>query len=183
MDELVKSIDALSREQLALLVARVGLGAARVPVLLPGAAVSSLPLAPSVSEEDRKVRPQGVLPHVLQRGHWTAALLEVACPAARLPAPPLTSSCCSLPQVVENLAKLVEFLGKGGAAGAAGGGTSSGGAAARARADVAAELLPYLPAVAQEVLPELGGQLLSRISARFVREVFIAPRGSSMAAR
>jgi hypothetical protein len=55
MEELVKSIDALSREQLALLVARLGLSAARVPVLLPGAAVGSLPLAPVVSEEDRKV--------------------------------------------------------------------------------------------------------------------------------
>jgi hypothetical protein len=59
MDELVKSVDALSREQLALLVARLGLSAARVPVLLPGAAVGSLPLAPTVSEEDRKVRRSG----------------------------------------------------------------------------------------------------------------------------
>lgn len=56
MDELVKSIDALSREQLALLVASLGLSRARLPVLLPGAAVASLPLAPKVSEEDRRVR-------------------------------------------------------------------------------------------------------------------------------
>jgi len=63
--------------------------------------------------------------------------------------------------------KIVEFLTKGGS----GGGNPF--ASSAAGADVAAELLPYLPAVAQEVLPELGRQLVSRISARFVREVFV----------
>lgn len=129
MDELVKSIDALSREQLALLVASLGLSRARLPVLLPGAAVASLPLAPKVSEEDRRV--------------------------------------------VENLAKIVDFLTKGGSGGGAAGGLGNPLAITAAGADVAAELLPYLPAVAQEVLPELGRQLVSRISARFVREVFV----------
>lgn len=38
MDELVKSIDALSREQLAALVLRLGLEGVRLPVLLPGEA-------------------------------------------------------------------------------------------------------------------------------------------------
>lgn len=37
MDELVKSIDALSRDQLAVLANRLGLGGLQVPVLLPGA--------------------------------------------------------------------------------------------------------------------------------------------------
>jgi hypothetical protein len=37
LDEVVKSIDALSREQLVLLVQRLGLSGVRVPVLLPGA--------------------------------------------------------------------------------------------------------------------------------------------------
>lgn len=36
MDELVKSVDALSREQLAALVGRLGLEGVRLPVLLPG---------------------------------------------------------------------------------------------------------------------------------------------------
>jgi hypothetical protein len=36
MDELVKSVDALSREQLASLVGRLGLEGVRLPVLLPG---------------------------------------------------------------------------------------------------------------------------------------------------
>lgn len=37
LDEVVKSIDALSREQLVLLVQRLGLSSVQVPVLLPGA--------------------------------------------------------------------------------------------------------------------------------------------------
>ncbi|GBF99091.1 hypothetical protein Rsub_11900 [Raphidocelis subcapitata] len=144
MEELVKSVDALSREQLALLVARVGLSAARVPVLLPGAAVGSLPLAPTVSEEDRRV--------------------------------------------VENLAKIVDFLAKGGAGGAANAANGNGGGAAgalsgaAAGADLAAELLPYLPAVAREVLPELARQLLGRISARLVRELFVTAPAAAPAA-
>lgn len=36
LDEVVKSIDALSREQLVLLVQRLGLSSVQVPVLLPG---------------------------------------------------------------------------------------------------------------------------------------------------
>jgi hypothetical protein len=36
LDEVVKSIDALSREQLVLLVQRLGLSGVRLPVLLPG---------------------------------------------------------------------------------------------------------------------------------------------------
>jgi aarF domain-containing kinase len=144
MTELVKSIDALSREQLALLVASVGLSAARIPVLLPGAAVGSLPLAPQVSDEDRKV--------------------------------------------VENMVKIVEFLTKGGSISAGKDGSFienmnvNPAAITAAGVDVATELLPYLPAVAREVLPELGRQLVSRISARFVREVFV-PAGAGAAAR
>lgn len=51
MDEIVKSIDALSREQLAALVAALGLSAVRVP-LFTGAMV---PLAPRMTAEDRQV--------------------------------------------------------------------------------------------------------------------------------
>ncbi|KIY93586.1 aarF domain-containing kinase [Monoraphidium neglectum] len=134
MDELVKSIDALSREQLTLLVTSLGLSRARVPVLLPGAAVASLPLAPTVSEEDRRV--------------------------------------------VENLVKIVNFLTKGGdgSNGSSSNGSSGAGAGRPFGAgggEVVAELLPYLPAVAREVLPQLGTQLVGRISARFVRELFV----------
>jgi aarF domain-containing kinase len=133
-DELVKGVDALSREQLALLVARLGLGALRVPVFLPGAKVSSLPLAPTLTDEDR--------------------------------------------QVVDNVQTLIAFLSTGGRAGdAAGGGGGDGDGRPRPGAldlqAVARELLPLLPTVARETLPEMGAALLSRISARVVRELYV----------
>jgi hypothetical protein len=55
MDEVVRSVDALSRDQLSALAHQLGLGAARIPLLLPGTRTASLPLAPPVSEEDRQV--------------------------------------------------------------------------------------------------------------------------------
>lgn len=55
MDELVKSIDALSREQAVALLVRLGLDGVQVPLLLPGAKRSLVPLAPSLSAEDRAV--------------------------------------------------------------------------------------------------------------------------------
>ncbi len=46
MDEIVKSIDALSRDQLYTLAAQLGLQGVTVPLLLPGAKRSTLPLTP-----------------------------------------------------------------------------------------------------------------------------------------
>ena len=54
-DEMVKSIDALSRSQARRLVRALGLGNSRLPLLLPGSARSSVPLAPEETPED--VRP------------------------------------------------------------------------------------------------------------------------------
>jgi aarF domain-containing kinase len=131
-DELVKGVDALSREQLAVLVTRLGLGGLRVPVFLPGAKVSSLPLAPTLTDEDR--------------------------------------------QVVDNVQTLIAFLSTGGR-NAGGGAASSSSAPPRPGAldlqAVLRELLPLLPTVARETLPELGTALLSRISARVVRELYV----------
>jgi hypothetical protein len=81
-------------------------------------------------------------------------------------------------QVVENLVKIVNFLTKGGdgSNGSSSNGSSGAGAGRPFGAgggEVVAELLPYLPAVAREVLPQLGTQLVGRISARFVRELFV----------
>ena len=53
LDEVVKSIDALSRDQLVLLASSLGVSSLAVPVPLPGA-INSLQLVPEVSEEDRK---------------------------------------------------------------------------------------------------------------------------------
>eukprot|EP00878_Enallax_costatus_P030877 GHUV01033684.1.p1 GENE.GHUV01033684.1~~GHUV01033684.1.p1 ORF type:complete len:571 (+),score=153.33 GHUV01033684.1:111-1715(+) len=116
MDEVVKSIDALSREQLVVVVQRLGLERVRLPVLLPGAKQAFVPLSPQLSDEDR--------------------------------------------QVVDNVVKIVNFLTKGSMNGS--------------RPDPALvwELLPVLPTVAQEVLPQVTTQLISRISARAVRELY-----------
>lgn len=118
MDELVKSVDALSREQLATLVGALGLQAVRVPVLLPGSSVLSVPLSPEVTPEDK--------------------------------------------QVVKNLLTIINWLSGG-----------------RARPDpsLAADFLPYVPALATEVLPDLMQRLTSRIIARGVRELYL-PAGA-----
>jgi aarF domain-containing kinase len=69
-------------------------------------------------------------------------------------------------RVVDNLVKIVAFL-QGGATG--GGGSSRGLSPDPA---LMGELLPVLPTVAREVVPQLATALLSRISARIVRELY-----------
>jgi aarF domain-containing kinase len=126
-DELVKSIDALSRDQLARLVLQLGLQGTQLPVFLPGSRVRSLPLAPSISDEDR--------------------------------------------QVVDNVAKLVAFLAGGSPAGV--GGEEGAGASRMRDPAVLRDLLPVLPTVAGELVPEVTQRLVSRITARFVRELYV----------
>ena len=67
-------------------------------------------------------------------------------------------------RVVENVAKLVDFLTGGRTLRLLG----PGGDPAALR-----ELLPFLPSVATQMVPEVSRKLLSRISARLIREVFI----------
>eukprot|EP01024_Parvocaulis_polyphysoides_P057373 TRINITY_DN60_c0_g2_i1.p1 TRINITY_DN60_c0_g2~~TRINITY_DN60_c0_g2_i1.p1 ORF type:complete len:216 (-),score=45.10 TRINITY_DN60_c0_g2_i1:595-1242(-) len=119
MDELVRSIDALSRDQIQQLYVNLGLKGVQIPVFLPGVKVRALPLTPHVSEEDKLV--------------------------------------------VENVTKLILFL-VGGEARAL---------ANNVDARLAQDLLPVLPNVVNEVLPELSKRLFSRISARFIRDVYV----------
>jgi aarF domain-containing kinase len=119
MEEAVKSIDALSRDQFRQLVMLIGLQDALVPVLVPGAAQRLLPLAPPLGAEDR--------------------------------------------MAVENVAKVVSFL--------AGGNPMT--LLAGFNAPLARDLLPYLPGVATEILPEFSRKLASRIAARTLRDVFV----------
>lgn len=125
MDELVKSIDALSREQLFVLASQLGVQGAQVPVLLPGAKRASVPLAPQLSDEDR--------------------------------------------QVVDNVAKLLNFFLRGSSQQRGGGGLL----AAAPNAEVIGELLPLLPTVANQVLPQLAQRLASRVGARVLRELYL----------
>ena len=54
LDEAVKGIDALSRDNAARVLAQVGLGDATVPLLLPGALLPrSVRLSPKVTDDDR----------------------------------------------------------------------------------------------------------------------------------
>ena len=54
MDEVVRSIDAMSRAQLKALVEFLGLTGASVPVFLPGS-LRFIPLTPDLNPEDKKV--------------------------------------------------------------------------------------------------------------------------------
>ncbi|GLI71535.1 hypothetical protein VaNZ11_016767 [Volvox africanus] len=142
LDELVKSIDALSREQAVALLQALGLQGMQVPLMLPGVPRPFIPLAPTLTPEDRRV--------------------------------------------VDNLAKIMGFLTRGSAQeeqmilerqqqqGLMG--MAVGAPAAQMvsnSAAVAGELLPVLPAVATEVVPQVIYRLASRVAARTVREVFV----------
>jgi aarF domain-containing kinase len=129
LDEVVKSIDALSRDQMRQLLSVLGLQNMTVPLLVPGLSGNGngnsngngnggggsgvVSLAPPLNDEDRAV--------------------------------------------VENVAKIVNFL--------------AGGSISKAiNPGALRELLPYLPGLATEIIPELSRRLVSRIAARAVRE-------------
>ena len=116
LDEIVNSIDALSRSQVDELVRQLNLEDVLLPVWLPGATRRSLPLAGHVTEEDR--------------------------------------------QQVQSVAKLMNFL--------VGGSLRD----AFTRTSMQADVLPLLPRVAQEVVPELVMRLTSRVAARFIRYMY-----------
>jgi len=120
MDEVVKSVDALSRDQAAALAVRLGLGDARLPVLLPGAKTATIALAPAISEEDKAL--------------------------------------------VDNVVKLVDFLSRG---------THTRTSSGPLDPAMVADVLPLMPALATEVLPELTQRLASRVAARLVRELYM----------
>jgi aarF domain-containing kinase len=116
--------------QVANAVNTVGLGGARVPILLPGA-VRPLALAPYISDEDRLV--------------------------------------------IANTTKLVNFLsGSGGGGGAAGPMTAE-------SARLLLSLAPLMPAVAQQIVPELTQRLGERVAARLIQDVFLDTQSIAVA--
>jgi aarF domain-containing kinase len=119
MEEAVKSVDALSRNQVRELVVLLGLEDVLIPIIVPGASRRLMPLAPSLEDDDE--------------------------------------------QVVQNLAKVVNFLSGGNAIYAFSGFINP----------AARDLLPFVPGLASEVLPEFSRRLFSRISARILRDVFV----------
>eukprot|EP00899_Mesostigma_viride_P001976 jgi/Mesvir1/1177/Mv17674-RA.1 len=127
IDELVKSIDALSRRQLMDLVRQLGIQNMSVPVLIPGA-VRSLRLAPQFSSEDE--------------------------------------------QLIMNLRRITDFLAENG-------GNSQQASSIRGLQQllldplVLRDLLPYMGNVATDFMPRLLNRLLGRMTARFIKEVFV----------
>jgi aarF domain-containing kinase len=115
MDELVCTIDALSRDQVSQLVRRLNLSDVMLPVFLPGSKRTSVALAPEVSEADRRQ--------------------------------------------VDSVAKLVEFF--------------AGDSAKKLVSGEGVGVLPLLPRVAQQILPEVSMRLMSRIAARFIRTFYV----------
>eukprot|EP00955_Chlamydomonas_euryale_P010592 114097-Chlamydomonas_euryale.AAC.2 len=99
-----------------------------LPVLLPGARRSMLPLAPKVTPEDR--------------------------------------------MVVDNMTKIINFLTRGqSVADVAATGPVTPQQLARQQ-QLVSDLMPLLPSVASEVLPQLVQRFVSRIGARLVRDVY-----------
>ena len=128
MDELVKAVDALSRESLAQLFARLGLSSVRVPLLLPFAPRPTLPLSPIISEQDQVVARNMTMVISFLLGQSPDGKNSASDPS-------------SLSKIVLD-------------------------------PSLAAELLPYLPAASREVIPELYSRLISRVSARVIRDVY-----------
>ncbi|CAG9463191.1 unnamed protein product [Pedinophyceae sp. YPF-701] len=126
MDEVVRSVDAISREEFHNGAKRLGLDNTYVPLLLPGAK-PMVRLAPPPSQEDRAQ--------------------------------------------VESVRKVVDFLISGPDGKRAGVAADPLQQLAR-DPNTVRELLPVLPAVAQEFLPEFQRRLASRVAARFVRDNF-----------
>jgi aarF domain-containing kinase len=116
LDEIVCSIDALSRSQLDELVRQLRLEDVLLPVWLPGATRRSMPLGGHVTDADRKQ--------------------------------------------VESVAKLMNFL--------VGGSLRD----ALTRNSMQLDVLPFLPLLAREVVPEVVMRLSSRVAARFIRYVY-----------
>ena len=116
LDEIVCSIDALSRSQIDELVRQLNLEDVLLPVWLPGASRTNVPLSGHVSDADR--------------------------------------------QQVQSVARLINFL--------VGGSLRD----AFTRNSMQADVLPLLPRVAQEIVPEVVMRLTSRVAARFIRYMY-----------
>jgi len=123
LDEAVKAVDAMSRDQLRRLVSSLGLEKAMVPVLIPGAAKARTELAPALTEEDVVV--------------------------------------------LDNMEKFLTFLLNRNLD------ENTEGADPRTVSLLVQELLPMTPSLMRELLPEFTQRLISRVGARFIRDVLV----------
>jgi len=139
IDEVVKSIDALSRQQLLSLVDVLGLRNAFVPLLIPGVMRPFVPVAPRMREEDKKLI-QNIVKAINFLSGGDGDLVTQTKNKDRM----LVVS----PRVLQASVQAVN-------------------------PNLAREVLPFLPSLANEVVPKVTIKLLNRVAARAVREVFV----------
>jgi hypothetical protein len=177
--QVVKSIDALSREQLLLLVQQLGLQAVMLPVLIPGEepasvrfALAPIPLAYFIymSGTSLWIKCASVTTNTKYFPAYTRSALIlfhlILHSGARSYIPLAPSMTEEDRMVVGNVSKIVRFLTRGQGMQS----LFSPGASGRA---FVSQLLPAIPTVATEILPELMQKLVSRIGARIVRELYV----------
>jgi aarF domain-containing kinase len=154
VEEVVKSIDALSRQQLWLLVDVLGLRNAFVPLLVPGVLRPFLPIAPRVTAEDKKLIDNMVKAinflsgdkNMIQESTSTSSSTSMQGPGAGLG---LVLNPQALQQTLTGI-----------------------------NPEVVREVLPFLPALANEVVPKIASKFVNRITARVIREVFVDERAA-----
>ncbi|XP_047332893.1 uncharacterized protein sll0005 [Impatiens glandulifera] len=126
LDEIVKGIDAVAREQLIQIMAVLGFG-------------NGIPRVFSMIPTFGPVKPVALLPTITQEDRI----------------------------ILNNVQKIIEFLTAGSSA------SWSPNKGPTNVAQVVQELLPILPGLTVNVLPEIMGRLSSRIMARLVRDAFL----------
>eukprot|EP00897_Mesotaenium_endlicherianum_P003763 jgi/Mesen1/3414/ME000192S02579 len=157
LDEIVKGIDALTREQLASVAVQLGLAPA--PSTPPAFALPTFSLLPSLPTPPLLALPGA---RYLQN-------LAIPIPGALRPLPLVPTVTEQDRAVLLNVKRVVDFLVEGTPA------------ARESRvgnvnaAELWRELLPVLPNVASQIAPEVALRLTSRVVARTIRELYLDP--------
>jgi len=152
VDEVVKSIDALTRQQAFLLADVLGLRNAFIPVLIPGAMQPLMPLAPRVTDEDRRIisNMTKVLSFLMGGRVSGGGSGENSDGDATQPDQPVLPLPLPLPDIF-----------------------SMAMAARTANPNAVRDVMSYAPTVAGEVVPKIAYKLANRVASRLIREVFV----------
>lgn len=167
VNEVVKGIDGLTREGARELLYSLRLEWVNVPVFLPFA-IRPLPLMPSVTEEDRRT-----VENISKLVKFFAGTYEQGVPEQQ-----------QQQQLAAPLA--APFTNGNGNNNSNGNGNLNGESSGQPprmsmpSQAVLQEVLPIMPEVLGQLVPEIATKLGSRVSARLVRDIFAAGRQTSM---
>ena len=167
VNEVVKGIDGLTREGARELLYSLRLEWVNVPVFLPFA-IRPLPLMPSVTEEDRRT-----VENISKLVRFFAGTYEQGVPEQQ-----------QQQQLAAPLA--APFTNGNGNNNSNGNGNLNGESSGQPprmsmpSQAVLQEVLPIMPEVLGQLVPEIATKLGSRVSARLVRDIFAAGRQTSM---